>query len=65
MLQTHTHTHTHTQLVLDNWGFLHNNALKDRHAFVMYSGMDAAEQHEELTLYNEAFLCCVWQRGSA
>ncbi len=26
---------------------------------------DAAEQQEELTLYNEAFLCCVWQRESA
>lgn len=24
---------------------------------------DAAEQHEELALYNEAFLYFVWQRG--
>lgn len=49
---------THLPPVLDNKGeILHNNALKDRYAFV--------EQHEELTRYNEAFLCCVAGRESA
>lgn len=49
---------THLPPVLDNKGeIVHNNALKDRYAFV--------EQHEELTRYNEAFLCRVAGREHA
>lgn len=48
---------THLPPVLYNKGkTLHNNALKDRCAFV--------EEHEELNHYNEAFLCCVAGRES-
>lgn len=49
---------THLPPVLDNKGeIVHNNALKDRYAFV--------EQHEALSRYNEAFLCRVAGRESA
>lgn len=43
----------------------HNKAVKDRHSFAMHWSVacdmesDAHELHEELTLYNEVFLCYV------
>lgn len=44
---------------------LHINSLEDRHAFRgCEAESDAADQHEELTVHNEGFLCCVCHKGS-